>query len=44
MNIMFVKASMEMEEPVALVIEKLDIDKDHIINEVEFVAGFEKMA
>ncbi|KAL2331382.1 hypothetical protein Fmac_018963 [Flemingia macrophylla] len=42
MNIKFVKASMEVEEAVSLVIEELDIDKDHIINEEEFVAGFEK--
>ncbi|RDY04255.1 Sodium/calcium exchanger NCL2, partial [Mucuna pruriens] len=42
MNIKFVKVSMEVEEAVALVIEELDIDKDHIINEEEFVAGFEK--
>lgn len=42
MNIKFVKASMEVEEADALVIEKLDIDKDHMINEEEFVAGFEK--
>nr|KYP51400.1 hypothetical protein KK1_026834 [Cajanus cajan] len=42
MNIKFVKASMEVEEAVALVIEELDTDKDHIINEEEFVAGFEK--
>ncbi|KAK7272569.1 hypothetical protein RJT34_29247 [Clitoria ternatea] len=42
MNIKFVKASMEVEEAVALVIEELDLDKDHIINEEEFVAGFEK--
>jgi len=42
MNIKFVKASMEVEEAVALVIEELDIDKDRTINEKEFVAGFEK--
>lgn len=34
---------MEVEEADALVIEKLDIDKDHMINEDEFVAGFEKL-
>jgi len=33
---------MEVEEAVALVIEELDIDKDRIINEDEFVAGFHK--
>lgn len=42
MNIKFVKASMEVEEAVALVIEELDIDNDRIINEEEFVAGFQK--
>ncbi|CAJ1957529.1 unnamed protein product [Sphenostylis stenocarpa] len=42
MNIKFVKASMEVEEAVALVIEELDIDNDHIINEEEFVVGFQK--
>lgn len=42
MNIKFVKASMEVEEAVALVIEELDIDKDRTINEKEFVVGFEK--
>ncbi|KAK7335102.1 hypothetical protein VNO80_26873 [Phaseolus coccineus] len=42
MNIKFVKASMEVEEAVALVIEELDIDNDRIINEDEFVAGFHK--
>ena len=42
MNITFVKASMEVEEAVALVIEELDLDKNQIIDEEEFVAGFEK--
>lgn len=42
MNIKFVKASMEVEEAVALIIEELDLNRDHIINEEEFVAGFEK--
>ncbi|XP_027342945.1 sodium/calcium exchanger NCL1-like [Abrus precatorius] len=42
MNIKFVKFSMEVEEAVALVIEELDLDKDRIINEEEFVAGFQK--
>ncbi|KAG2372008.1 Sodium/calcium exchanger [Vigna angularis] len=42
MNIKFVKASMEVEEAVALVIEELDIDNDRIINEEEFVSGFQK--
>ncbi|WVZ01029.1 hypothetical protein V8G54_027098 [Vigna mungo] len=42
MNIKFVKASMEVEEAVALVIEELDINNDSIINEEEFVSGFQK--
>ncbi|KAJ1423128.1 Sodium/calcium exchanger membrane region [Sesbania bispinosa] len=42
MNIKFVKVSMEVEEAVALVLEDLDLDKNQIINEEEFVAGFEK--
>ncbi|XP_025610970.1 sodium/calcium exchanger NCL2 isoform X3 [Arachis hypogaea] len=42
MNIAFVKASMEVEKAVALVIDELDHDIDQIINEEEFVAVFEK--
>ncbi|MED6111474.1 hypothetical protein PIB30_052596 [Stylosanthes scabra] len=42
MNITFVKASMELEEAVALVIHELDHDIEQIINEEEFVAVFEK--
>ncbi|KAL1299597.1 hypothetical protein AAHE18_18G121800 [Arachis hypogaea] len=42
MNITFVKASMEVEKAVALVIDELDHDIDQIINEEEFVAVFEK--
>ncbi|KAK7244214.1 hypothetical protein RIF29_39033 [Crotalaria pallida] len=42
MNIKFVKASMEVEEAVALVIEELDLNRDQIINEEEFIAGFQK--
>ncbi|XP_061348954.1 sodium/calcium exchanger NCL1-like [Gastrolobium bilobum] len=42
MNIKFVKASMEVEDAVAIVIEELDLNKDQLINEDEFVAGFEK--
>ncbi|KAL5123042.1 Sodium/calcium exchanger NCL1 [Glycine soja] len=41
-NIKFVKASMEVDEAVALVIEELGIDRDRTINEKEFVVGFEK--
>ncbi|KAL1367347.1 hypothetical protein AAHE18_02G046300 [Arachis hypogaea] len=41
MNITFVKASIEVEETVALVIDELDHDIDRITNE-KFIAVFEK--
>ena len=42
MKIKFVKASIDVEEAVAKVIEELDINKDHVISEQEFVDGLQK--
>ncbi|KAI4333603.1 hypothetical protein L6164_018387 [Bauhinia variegata] len=41
-NIKFVKASIDVNEAVARVIEELDINQDRVISEEEFVAGIEK--
>ncbi|MED6218768.1 hypothetical protein PIB30_029737 [Stylosanthes scabra] len=42
MNITFVKASLELEEAVGLVIDELDHDREQIINVEEFVAMLQK--